>query len=56
MTYVGVFAIFCFILLGFWVMGFMISFIPVMATMLFLERFSPELGEKVAKALGNDHL
>lgn len=37
-------------------MTFMISFIPVMATMLFLERFNPELGKKVAKALGGDNL
>jgi hypothetical protein len=43
-------------MLGFWCMTFMISFIPVMATMLFLERFNPELGKKVAKALGGDNL
>ncbi|MDP6908784.1 MAG: hypothetical protein QF371_04720 [Flavobacteriales bacterium] len=44
----GVVVIFGFILLGFWLLVFLGLWIPVMATLLFLERFSPEAGEKLA--------
>lgn len=56
MTYVGLFMILCYMLLGFWLLTFLASFIPLMMTLLFLERFNPTMGEKLAKALGNDDL
>jgi len=44
----GVIAVFGFMLLGFWLLVFLGMWIPVMATLLFMERFSPEMGEKLA--------
>ncbi len=44
----GVVAIFGFMLLGFWLLVFLGMWIPVMATLLFMERFSPEMGNKLA--------
>ncbi|MFC2175694.1 hypothetical protein ACFLR1_01820 [Bacteroidota bacterium] len=45
----GVVVIFSFMLLGFWMLTFLAMWIPVMATLLFLERFSPQMGEKFAE-------
>ncbi len=56
MTYVGLFVILIFMLMGFWLLTFLASFIPLMATLLFLERFNPAAGEKLAEMLGNDDL
>jgi hypothetical protein len=44
----GIIAIFGFMLLGFWMLVFLGLWIPVMATLIFLERFSPAMGEKLA--------
>jgi len=44
----GIIVIFAYMLLGFWLLTFLALWIPLMATLLFMERFSPELGEKLA--------
>jgi len=44
----GIVVIFSFMLLGFWMLVFLSLWIPVMVTLLFLERFSPEMGNKMA--------
>ncbi|MFM1876409.1 MAG: hypothetical protein RL266_2146 [Bacteroidota bacterium] len=45
---VGIVVIFAYMLLGFWMLVFLGLWIPLMATLLFMERFSPEMGEKLA--------
>jgi hypothetical protein len=44
----GIIVIFTYMLLGFWMLVFLGMWVPLMATLLFMERFSPELGEKLA--------
>ena len=44
----GIVVIFMYMLLGFWMLVFLGTWIPLMATLLFMERFSPEMGEKLA--------
>lgn len=45
---VGIVVIFAYMLMGFWMLVFLGMWIPLMATLLFMERFSPEMGEKLA--------
>jgi len=45
---VGIVVIFMYMLLGFWMLVFLGIWIPLMATLLFMERFSPQMGEKLA--------
>lgn len=45
---VGIVVIFCYMLLGFWMLVFLSLWIPLMATLLFMERFNPVMGEKLA--------
>ena len=45
---VGIVVIFAYMLMGFWMLVFLGLWIPLMATLLFMERFSPEMGEKLA--------
>jgi hypothetical protein len=44
----GIVIIFAYMLLGFWMLVFLGLWIPLMATLFFMERFSPEMGEKLA--------
>ena len=44
----GIVVIFAYMLLGFWMAVFLGMWIPLMATLLFMERFSPAMGEKLA--------
>lgn len=48
MAALGITVILGYILLGFWLLVFLSLWIPLMATLLFMERFSPEAGEKLA--------
>tara|TARA_R110002072_G_scaffold146463_11_gene293319 strand:+ start:336 stop:500 length:165 start_codon:yes stop_codon:yes gene_type:complete len=45
---VGIIVIFAYMLLGFWMLVFLGMWVPLMATLLFMERFSPKMGEKLA--------
>jgi hypothetical protein len=45
---IGIIVIFMYMLLGFWMLVFLSLWIPLMATLLFMERFSPAMGEKLA--------
>jgi hypothetical protein len=44
----GIVVIFAYMLMGFWMLVFLGLWIPLMATLLFMERFSPAMGEKLA--------
>ena len=44
----GIVVIFAYMLLGFWMLTFLAMWVPLMATLLFMERFSPKMGEKLA--------
>jgi hypothetical protein len=44
----GIVVIFSYMLLGFWMVIFLGTWIPLMATLLLMERFSPAMGEKLA--------
>lgn len=48
MASLGITVILAYILLGFWLLIFLSLWIPLMATLLFMERFNPALGEKLA--------
>jgi len=49
MAALGITVILGYILLGMWMLVFLSLWIPLMATLLFMERFSPEMGEKLAR-------
>lgn len=52
MGYAGAFAVFFFIMLGFWMLMFLGSFIPVMILFVLLDIYKPELAAKLCDALG----
>lgn len=52
MGYAGAFAVFFFLMLGFWMLVFLGSFIPVMILFVLLDIYKPELAEKLCTALG----
>lgn len=45
---VGIVVIYAYLLIGFWMLTFLAMWVPLMATLLFMERFSPKMGEKLA--------
>jgi len=45
---IGIVVIFAYMIMGFWMLVFLGLWVPLMATLLFMERFSPEMGEKLA--------
>jgi hypothetical protein len=48
MASLGITVILAYILLGFWLLVFISLWIPLMATLFFMEKYSPEAGEKLA--------
>ena len=44
----GIVVIFAYMIMGFWMVIFLGMWVPLMATLLFMERFSPAMGEKLA--------
>ncbi len=48
MASLGITVILAYILLGFWMLVFLSLWVPLMATLLFMEKYSPEAGEKLA--------
>jgi hypothetical protein len=48
MAALGITVILAYILLGFWLLIFLSLWIPLMATLLFMEKYSPEAGAKLA--------
>jgi hypothetical protein len=48
MAALGITVILAYILLGMWLLVFISLWIPLMATLLFMEKYSPEMGEKLA--------
>lgn len=48
MASLGITVILAYILLGFWLLVFLSLWIPLMATLFFMEKYSPEAGEKLA--------
>lgn len=51
MAALGITVILAYILLGMWLLVFISLWIPLMATLLFMEKYSPEMGEKLAAAI-----
>lgn len=49
MTALGITVILGYMLLGLWLLVFLSLWIPLMATLLFMEKYSPEMGEKLAR-------
>lgn len=48
MEALGIMVILAYMLLGFWLLIFLSLWIPLMATLLFMEKYSPAMGEKLA--------
>jgi hypothetical protein len=48
MESLGITVILMYILLGFWLLVFLSLWIPLMATLFFMEKYIPEAGEKLA--------
>jgi hypothetical protein len=48
MASLGITVILAYILLGFWMLVFLSLWVPLMATLLFMEKYSPAAGEKLA--------
>jgi|GEM_PF-1091080 hypothetical protein len=48
MAALGITVILSYMVLGFWLLIFLSLWVPLMATLLFMEKYSPAMGEKLA--------